>query len=207
LLARETSDPNEIDEALSLETQQAAREVNLKKTKRLNYFKFWFYIMLSSVLLVDIFGIFAVYNTTAESTAFTYAYRIASIVANWPPAVTTFFIFRELFKILSKDPEMELNKRQIVYNYIVCFLLIFAPLTEIISVAAKADALSNIIYISIDMAILIFCWRVTTHQHKDGEKTEKEESNVEEEEEFAQINMIDEQLDDDKESRIITNAD
>jgi hypothetical protein len=71
--------------------------------------------MLSSVILVDLYAIIVEivrqYGMKEDGL-----YYLGSLLVNWPPAATTFYVFRQLDKILSKSPEVNVNKRQIRFN-------------------------------------------------------------------------------------------
>jgi len=173
--------------------------------------------MLSSVILVDLYAI--IFETvSSDGLKYNVSYISASVLVNWPPAATTFYVFRQLDKILSKSPEVNVNKRQIRFNQLISFLLLLSPLLDYFLpkdlssdnafvLFTVIDGIKGLIFISIDIAILVFCWRVTTHKPEDGKTNETEEPIVEEEDdEIAQISLIVEQLDE-EEAPIISNGD
>jgi hypothetical protein len=173
--------------------------------------------MLSSEILVDLYAII-VETLSSDGLKYDDLYNSASLLVNWPPAATTFYVFRQLDKILSKSPEVNVNKRQIRFNQLISLLLVLTPLLNFFLprefssnnayvYVTLVEGIKGLIFISIDIAILVFCWRVTTHKPEDGKTNETEEPIVEEEDdEIAQISLIVEQLDE-EEGPIISNGD
>jgi hypothetical protein len=75
-------------------------------------------------------------------------------------------------------------------------------------VITAVEGIKNLIFISIDMGILVFCWRVTTLKPEDRKTTETEEPIIEEEkDEIIKNNMAYVQLEEDEEALKIPNGD
>jgi len=120
--------------------------------------------------------------------------------------------------IIKKSPEVTVNERQIKFNQLICLLLALAPLFDFLLPAdigttvdvyvTAVDGIKNLIFISIDMGILVFCWRVTTPKPEDRKTTETEEPIIEEEkDEITKNNMVFVQLEEDEEALKIPNGD